>query len=357
MTERADAPPPNVSVVIPFMNEQETLGELHRQIVDVLVGLGKTYEIIFIDDGSTDESVTRVQQIMQHDPHVALIQFRGNFGKSAALSAGFAQCTGDIVFTMDADLQDDPQEIPRFLDAIEKDGCDLVSGYKQTRHDPWHKVLPSRVFNAIVRTVSGIKLHDVNCGFKCYRREVIEEIQVYGSMHRFIPVLAHWRRFRIGELIVKHHPRRFGVSKFGIGRFYEGLTDLLTVTFLMRYERRPAHFFGRFGLVSATAGFLCCLYLSILWLMGYGPIGNRPLLFLGILLLIVGVQFFATGLIAELLSRSTLWQEKPFAIRRHYGKGAETPRTVTKPEDVLPRIAAARKSVAPSASHASAETP
>ncbi len=222
---------------------------------------------------------------------------------------------------MDADLQDDPQDIPKFLDMLDQ-GFDLVSGYKKVRLDPWHKVYPSRLFNAIVRFVAGIDLHDVNCGFKCYRREIIDEIRIYGSLHRFIPVIAHWRRFRIAEVVVNHHPRRHGQSKFGVGRFYEGLMDLLTVTFLMRYERRPAHYFGRIGLLFSAIGFVCCLYLTVLWFMGHGPIGQRPLLFLGILLLIVGVQFVATGLLAELLSKNTGWHEKPYSVRRYLGSHA-----------------------------------
>lgn len=308
-------PPPEISVVMPFHDEAQSLRPLYARLVEVLEGLGRSFELIFVDDGSSDGSVAQVEALIARDPRVSLIELRGNFGKSAALAAGFDECRGSIVLTLDADLQDDPSEIPRFL-ALLEEGHDLVSGFKQVRHDPWHKVLPSRVFNWIVRRVTGVKLRDVNCGFKCYRREVIDEVQVYGSLHRFIPVLAHWRRFRIAELVVQHHPRRFGRSKFGVGRFYEGLVDLFTVTFLMRYDRRPAHFFSRLGLVCGLTGFACCLYLTVLWFLGDRPIGDRPLLLLGILLLILGVQFFATGLLAELLSRSTNRHERPYCVAR-----------------------------------------
>ncbi|MEE8169395.1 MAG: glycosyltransferase family 2 protein [Phycisphaerae bacterium] len=313
----------DLSIVIPVYNEEASLDQLHQALRTVLERVESSYEILFVDDGSSDGSAARVRALAERDPHVRLIPLRGNFGKSAALAAGFDQCRGQIVITMDADLQDDPEEIPRFLTMIEA-GYDLVSGYKKTRHDPWHKVAPSRVYNWIVRRATGIELHDVNCGFKGYHRDVIEEIRVYGSLHRLIPVLAHWRRFRIGELVVKHHPRRFGHSKFGIGRFYEGLVDLFSVTFLMRYERRPAHFFGKLGMLFGAMGFLCCAYLTVLWFQGHGPIGQRPLLILGILLIIVGVQFFATGLIAELLSRVTRWQERPYAVTRRQPRQTET---------------------------------
>src|SRR5690606_35363082 len=235
---------PTLSFVIPFLNEEATVQELFRQISATVRALpdAPSFEVIFVDDGSTDESAARVEELAASHPEVILLQLRGNFGKSAALAAGFERARGEIVFTMDADLQDDPKEIPRFLAKLEE-GYDVVSGFKQKRHDPWHKVIPSRIFNGMVRKLTGIPLRDVNCGFKAYRAEVVRSVRLYGEMHRFVPVLAHWRRFRIAELVVEHHPRRFGVSKFGAGRFYRGLMDLLTVTFLLKFDRKPLHFF------------------------------------------------------------------------------------------------------------------
>lgn len=307
---------PTISFVIPFLNEEATLQELFRQISATVRGLPGTpsFEVIFVDDGSTDQSAARVEELAASHPEVTLVQLRGNFGKSAALAAGFERAKGEIVFTMDADLQDDPKEIPRFLAKLEE-GYDVVSGFKQKRHDPWHKVIPSRIFNGMVRRLTGIPLRDVNCGFKAYRREVVRSVRLYGEMHRFVPVLAHWRRFRIAELVVEHHPRRFGVSKFGAGRFYRGLMDLLTVTFLLKFDRKPLHFFGLPGLFSFVLGFAICAYLTGLWIFGH-PIGHRPLLFLGVLLLLVGVQILATGLIAELLVHLGTREEAPYDIRR-----------------------------------------
>jgi len=223
---------------------------------------------------------------------------------------------------MDADLQDDPKEIPRFLEKLDQ-GYDVVSGYKKKRYDPWHKVWPSRIFNAMVRVMTGIRLHDVNCGFKCYRRQVIERIHVYGEMHRFLPVLAFWKRFRIGEIEVEHHPREFGVTKFGTARMLKGFIDLLTISFLIRYSESPSYLFGKIGFTSTIAGFFICLYLSILWVMGKGPIGNRPMLFLGILLIVVGIQFFGIGLLSEMLTFSLTKTEKPYIISKIDENGLE----------------------------------
>ena len=306
------------------MNEEATLRELWEGIAASVRGWmspGDTFEVVFVDDGSTDESVKVTEELIAENPEIKLIQLRGNFGKSAALAAGFLEAEGDVVFTMDADLQDDPKEIPRFLEKL-AEGYDLVSGYKKTRHDPITKVLPSRVFNWMVRTLTGTKLHDVNCGFKAYRSVVVDNVQLYGELHRFVPILAHARRFRIAEIAVEHHPRKHGVSKFGGGRFFRGLADLLTVFFLMKYERRPAHFFGLFGAVSALVGFVICAYLSVLWATGE-PIGHRPLLILGVLLVVVGIQFLATGLIAELLVHLG-GTRPPYLVRRVIGKGAQT---------------------------------
>jgi glycosyltransferase involved in cell wall biosynthesis len=304
-----------LSFVIPFMNERDTLRELYERIAESVRGVlkeGESFEVLFIDDGSTDDSCEVIERLVAEHDNVELIQLQGNFGKSAALAAGFSRCAGRVVFTLDADLQDDPKEIPRFLAKL-AEGFDLVSGYKLERHDPISKVLPSRVFNWMVRTATGTRLHDVNCGFKAYRDTVLRNVRVYGELHRFMPVLAHWKRFRIGEIAVEHHARRFGHSKFGGGRFFRGLMDLMTVTFLLRYERRPAHFFGAIGVVTTLVGAALGVYLTVLKIMGQ-EIGHRPLLILAVLLIVVGVQILATGLIAELLANSN--QAQPFVIRR-----------------------------------------
>ncbi len=310
------AMPPALSFVIPFLNEEATIAELFERIARAARGVlaeGETFEVIFIDDGSTDESVKKVEELIASHPEVRLLQLRGNFGKSAALATGFAEAAGRIVFTLDADLQDDPKEIPRFIAKLDE-GFDLVSGYKKKRHDPITKVLPSRIFNWMVRRLTGIRLHDVNCGFKAYRRVVLKNVHVYGELHRFIPVLAHWRRFRIGEIEVEHHARKFGYSKFGGGRFFRGFIDLLTVYFLLKYERRPAHFFGILGGLFTFAGVGICAYLTVLKIMGQ-EIGHRPLLNLGVLLIVVGVQVLATGLIAEILTYQSAPQA-PRIVRR-----------------------------------------
>jgi glycosyltransferase involved in cell wall biosynthesis len=307
-----------LSFVIPFLNEEKTLGELFSRIqatVRELLDAGETYEVLFVDDGSADGSVAVVEELIASHPEVRLVELQGNFGKSAALAAGFREARGEIVFTLDADLQDDPKEIPRFVAKL-REGYDVVSGFKQQRNDPWTKVFPSRVFNWMVRRSTGITLHDVNCGFKAYRSAVLRNVRLYGELHRFVPVLAHWKRFRVTEIVVEHHPRRHGVSKFGGGRFFRGLMDLFTVVFLMRYERRPAHFFGALGALVLTIGLGICLYLVALKLMGEA-IGHRPLLSLGILLVVVGVQVLATGLLAELLIYARA--DAPYVIRRILG--------------------------------------
>jgi glycosyltransferase involved in cell wall biosynthesis len=306
-----------LSFVIPFMDEEPTLRELFEQIAAVVRPSGRPFEVIFIDDGSSDGGSARVAELAAaHPAEVKLIELRGNFGKSAALAAGFEHASGDIVFTLDADLQDDPKEIPRFLEAL-GGGLDVVSGYKKTRHDPWHKVIPSRIFNWMVRRLTGVPLHDINCGFKCYRAEVLRDVRVYGELHRFIPALAAWNRYRVGEIPVEHHPRRFGHSKFGVGRFFRGLMDLFTVTFLLKYDRKPLHFFGWLGGLSFLSGLAICGYLTALWLGG-ASIGHRPLLTLGVLLIVIGVQILATGLLAELIVHVNA-AGRPYKIRRVVG--------------------------------------
>jgi glycosyltransferase involved in cell wall biosynthesis len=333
---------PRLSFVVPFMNEQDTLRELADRIGETArtaLSPGQGFEIIFVDDGSTDGSVQVVEQLMLEQPNLQLLELQGNFGKSAALAAGFAVAGGDVVFTLDADLQDDPKEIPRFLQKIDE-GYDLVSGYKAKRHDPITKVLPSRIFNGMVRRLTGIKLHDVNCGFKAYRAVVLKNLRLYGEMHRFVPVLAHWKRFKIAEIVVEHHARKFGHSKFGGGRFFRGLMDLLTVFFLLKYERRPAHFFGAVGAFILLGGLGVCGYLTVLKLLG-NDIGHRPLLMLGVLLVVVGVQVLATGLIAELIVHLATPQA-PYVLRRmlRSTQGADVTRPVVTSEvAVSPELA------------------
>ncbi|MFQ5583681.1 MAG: glycosyltransferase family 2 protein, partial [Calditrichia bacterium] len=276
------------------------LPELLAWISEAVTPLNLTYEIIIVDDGSRDNSPKVLRELKKKYPPLKAIVFRKNYGKSAALSEGFRLARGEIVITMDADLQDDPGEIPNMLRKL-NEGYDLVSGWKKKRNDPISKKLPSKLFNFVTSLVTGIRLHDFNCGLKAYRREVIETIQVYGEMHRFLPVLAHWQGFRVGELAVKHHPRVYGKTKFGLRRFFNGFLDLLTVLFLTRYKTSPLHIFGMMGLFFFLIGFVIEVYFTIHWSLG-GKIGTRPLFFLGILLIIVGVQFIVFGLLGEMLT-------------------------------------------------------
>ncbi len=305
-----------ISVVVPVMNEETNLPLLYEEMKPVLDEIAPgEHEIIFVDDGSTDNTFAVLADLARGDEAITVIQFRRNFGKSAALSAGFERAKGEIVITMDGDLQDDPAEIPRFLATLEE-GYDLVSGWKYPRLDPPGKTWPSRLFNFVTATVSGVHLHDFNCGFKAYRRQVIEEIALYGELHRFIPVLAHQKGYRVTEIKVHHRPRRFGRSKFGMKRLARGFFDFLTVTLLGEYRWRPMHLFGWLGLLSGTAGFIINLYLAYLWFTGHRPIGTRPLLTLGVLLITVGVQFFTIGLLAEMFAMSQSRYVRPYAIRR-----------------------------------------
>jgi len=297
-----------ISVVVPVYNEEESLVELHRQLDEVFASgsLGPV-EFLFVDDGSRDGSWRVVSELARRDPRIRAIRFRRNFGKASALTAGFQAARGDRVFTLDADLQDDPAEIPRFLAMLDDRGLDVVSGWKKTRHDPWHKVYPSRVFNWMVSALTGCVLHDHNCGFKVYRGEVLREVGIYGELHRFVPALAHARGFRVGEMEVHHRPRVHGSSKYGVARFAKGFLDLLTVVFLTRFRQRPLHVFGGSGLLLSALGFLGLLYLALVWTAGFWmehpkPIGGRPLLSYSIALLVVGVQLFSLGILAELVT-------------------------------------------------------
>jgi len=295
-----DRSAPEISVVIPVLDEKENVVPLTAEVRDVLQSLGRTHEIIFVDDGSRDGTTDLLRGLAREHPEVGLIVFRKNFGKAAALLAGFERSRGAFVITMDGDQQDDPAEIPRLIERLEQ-GDDLVSGWKRKRRDPPGKVIPSRVFNLATSLIGGLRLHDYNCGLKGYRRAVIENIDLYGELHRYIPVLAHRKGFRVGELAVNHRPRRHGRSKYGLGRYSKGFLDLITVFFLTRFTRRPLHLFGAVGLLFFLAGFSINTYLTVIWLQGR-TIGHRPLLFLGILCVIVGIQMLSTGLLGEMMA-------------------------------------------------------
>lgn len=340
---------PRISVVVPLLDEEGTLEELHDKLTRVLGELGEPYEILFVDDGSRDGSARVIATLAARDPAVGYVRFRRNFGKSAALDAGFRRARGEIVVTMDADLQDDPDEIPHLVAALDERDLDLVSGWKQKRHDPLGKTLPSKLFNFTVRTLTGLKLNDFNCGLKAYRAEAIEGLDLYGELHRYIPVLVDWRGFRVGELAVTHHPRKWGKSKYGIERMAKGFFDLLTVILLTRYRRRPLHLFGWAGLVMFLLGFACLAYLTVLWFLGTG-IGARPLLLLGVLLVTVGVQLISTGLLGEMIN-STRAVEPGYTIREERlpaGEGrassAAEPEEAEEAGDERPRV---RRAAAP----------
>ncbi|MBQ4511967.1 MAG: glycosyltransferase family 2 protein [Anaerolineaceae bacterium] len=297
---------PTLSFIIPVYNEEESIEELFAQIQQSCGQNGyDRYEVIFIDDGSTDGSTDKIRAIIsqseqQEKPEkVTLIRFRKNFGKAAALQAGFEKATGEIAITMDADLQDDPFEIPKLLAKMDE-GFDVVSGWKQVRHDPMEKRIPSKLFNWVTAKMSGIHIHDFNCGFKAYRQIVYRNLNLYGEMHRYIPIQAKRLGFSTGETAVEHHARKHGHSKYGFERYLRGLFDSMTSSFLLHYGDRPMHFFGRPGLLMCGIGIIICLILTVQWLGGQG-IGTRPLLALGILLITVGFQFFATGLSCEMM--------------------------------------------------------
>lgn len=300
-----------LSVVVPLYNEEESLPELILQIESELKNIPQarnSYEVIFVDDGSKDKSFEVIKAIRNRNQNVRGIRFRRNYGKSAALSVGFEKARGQFVATMDADLQDDPAELVKMLEKI-NEGYDLVSGWKKKRHDPITKTIPSKFFNFVTSCVSGLKLHDFNCGLKLYRRDVVKYLQVYGEMHRYLPVLAKWGGFKVTEVPVTHHPRRYGKSKFGFSRFMKGFLDLLTVWFTNRYLIRPLHFFGTLGSLVALSGFGINIYLTIEWFLGKTYLTNRPLALFGIALIIVGVQLVSMGLLGEMIAKNTLEQQ------------------------------------------------
>jgi len=290
----------DISLVIPLLNEEESLRELYRRIGESLSPLGRSWEVIFINDGSTDGSMDVLRELNARNDNVTVLSFGRNLGKSAALGVGFREAEGEVVFTMDADLQDDPAELPAMLELIES-GYDLVSGWKRTRHDPLSKRLPSKLYNWVTGRLSGVRIHDMNCGLKAYRKCVVKTIRVYGELHRYTPVLAHQAGFSVTEIPVKHHARQFGRSKFGAERFLRGFFDLVTVMFLRRYISRPLHLFGMLGTALFSGGFLIGLYLTVLKIGGQA-IGRRPLLTLAILLMVIGVQFVSFGLLGEMVA-------------------------------------------------------
>jgi glycosyltransferase involved in cell wall biosynthesis len=304
-----------ISVLVPAFNEAESLGALHEQLARVLGRLGRPHEILFVDDGSSDGTAALLERIVAGDPHVHAIFLRRNFGKSAALAVGFRAVRGRFVFTMDGDLQDDPEEIPGFLEQMEREGADLISGWKRRRLDPFTKTLPSRIWNRLTAIASGLALHDFNCGFKLYRREVVKTVRVYGELHRFIPVLADRLGFRVTEREVRHHPRRFGRSKFGSARFVNGLLDLATVMFLGTSRKNPLHVFGRMGGLLLAAGLGLCLYMFGIWIHE-STLRVRPLLIGGVILVILGIQFISMGLLAEIIVSTHREEEEHLIGRR-----------------------------------------
>jgi glycosyltransferase involved in cell wall biosynthesis len=304
-----------ISVVVPLYNELESLEELYLKITEALAQVEADFEIVFVDDGSTDGSFAALTRLRDRDCRVKVIRFLANSGKAAALQAGFDSASGDYIITMDADLQDDPAEIPALISALEG-GLDLVSGWKKDRHDPLSKTVPSKFYNMVVRYFSRLRLHDFNCGLKAYRREVVKSFRVYGELHRYIPVLAKFNGFRVGEIPVCHHPRKYGSSKYGVKRFIAGFLDLLTVILLTRYTSKPLHFFGSVGLVFCFIGGLINLYIVGLFIKsGFHNIqGRQPLLVGGVFLFLLGVQFISTGLLAELITHSRMEKQSTYRI-------------------------------------------
>lgn len=301
-----------VSIVIPLFNEHESLPELTRWIDEVMQKNGFNYEVVYVDDGSTDSSWAVIEELKKQYSQIRALRFRRNYGKSAGLNRGFFAAKGDIVITMDADLQDSPEEIPELVRMITEDGFDLVSGWKKKRFDPITKTIPTKLYNWAARSMSGIKLHDFNCGLKAYKQDVIKSVEVYGEMHRYIPVIAKWAGFdKIGEKVVQHQERKFGVTKFGIERFINGPLDLLVITFMSRFGKRPMHFFGVFGSLMFLLGGGVSAWLIIEKIIALAnhvkvrEVTDQPLFYLAILAMIIGTQLFTAGFLAEMISRSS----------------------------------------------------
>jgi len=307
---------PDISIVVPVYDEVENVTKLYKELSTVLDAIQRSSEIIFIDDGSRDGTVEQLSALHERDGRVGVVALRRNFGKSAALLAGFRESSGAVVVTLDGDLQDNPAELTRFLEAIEQ-GSDLVSGWKRVRHDPLTKTLPSRIFNWTVRRFTGIPLHDFNCGYKAYRREVLDELKLYGELHRFIPVLAYWKGYRISELEVQHRPRTFGRSKFGASRLFKGLLDFLKVLFLTRYMQRPLQLFGVLGAALCMVGGVGFLYLLLLKVMGQSIFQTHgPLLFLSGICIVSGIQLFMLGLLGEMQRHYSFHPEDEYSVRQ-----------------------------------------
>ncbi len=304
----------DLTIVVPVLDEEASLPELTDRIRAVCDGAGFRFSVWYVDDGSTDDSWEVIESMNERDARFRGIRLRRNYGKSAALAIGFERATGKYVITMDADLQDDPKEIPGLVALLES-GYDLVSGWKRERHDPLSKTIPSRFFNFVTRRMSGIPLHDFNCGLKAYRLDVVKSVRLYGELHRYVPLLATWEGYtRITEKVVTHHPRKYGHTKFGLERFVKGFLDLLTVYFLTRFASRPMHFFGSLGTLAFLGGFLISLWISIDKLYFGNPIGDRPLLLLGALLMLVGVQMFTVGLVGEMIVVPRMQRTESYGI-------------------------------------------
>jgi len=309
--------PPFISVVVPAFNEAESLPRLHAELTQALDAMGRPWEVVFVDDGSRDGTEQVLESLAAADPRVRGVSFRRNFGKSAALATGFRLARGEWVVTMDADLQDDPAELPK-LAAKLGEGYDLVTGWKQNRRDPISKTLPSRLFNAVTSAATGLKLHDYNCGFKLYRRDVTQAIDVYGEFHRFMPALAHWAGFRVAEVPVHHRPRSFGRSKFGPARFVNGFLDLLSAAFISTSALKPLHVFGRIGLLFLAGGLLLGAWFVAQWAMGE-PMRVRPLMLFAVGLVLLGIQFILMGLLGEMIANMRSHSDYP--VRRGYNVG------------------------------------
>jgi glycosyltransferase involved in cell wall biosynthesis len=308
-----------ISAVVPVFNESESLTELHRRLTAALKSVTLDYEIIFVDDGSNDDSLRILKELQMTDNHVRVLSFKRNFGKSAALSVGFRESTGRTVVTLDSDLQDDPAEIPSLVEKLDQ-GYDLVSGWKKNRKDPVSKTLPSRIFNFVVGSMTRIKIHDFNCGLKVYRGDAARGLDLYGELHRFIPVLVHWDGGKVGEKVVLHHPRKYGRSKFGVARFINGFLDLLSVMFLTTHESNPLHLFGRLGLFFLIVGAGINVYFAGIWVAGQ-PLRVRPLLLFAVVLVILGIQFISMGLLGEMITRAG--KRREYTLRERMGFGAD----------------------------------
>ncbi len=321
-----------LSVVVPVYNEEESIPELYDRLNEVTSQLGWDYEYMFVDDGSTDRSIIVLRELRQKDPeHVNVISFRRNYGKSAALETAFRAVDGDVVITMDADLQDDPREIPNLIAGLDA-GADLVSGWKRTRHDPITKTAPSRLFNAVTSLMSGIKLHDFNCGLKAYRREVVDTITIYGELHRFIPVLAGWEGFKVEEIEVQHARRKYGQSKYGARRFLNGFFDLVTVMFVTRRALNPLHFFGRIATVLFVVGMIPLLIFLVQWIGGAG-LRVRPVMLMGFVFIIVSLQIAAFGLLAEMITSRNA-RESTYAFKEYSVRDLTSPPPVPRVRDM-----------------------